>query len=117
MAELSAALRANARSQQRGENHGMTDDEIAFYNVLEVNDSAVNVIGDETLKTIAHDLVEAVMRSVSIDWTVSENARTQKRVIVKRILRKYGCPPDKQEKVSQTVLEQAEVLCREWATA
>ncbi|MEZ6231850.1 MAG: HsdR family type I site-specific deoxyribonuclease [Candidatus Brocadiaceae bacterium] len=103
-------------AQQRGENLGMTDDEIAFYDALEVNDSAVKVLGDETLKTIAHELVEAVRRSVSIDWTVRENARAQIRVIVKRILRKYGYPPDKQEKATQTVLEQAEVLCKEWAT-
>ncbi len=93
----------------------MTDDEIAFYDALEVNDSAVKVLGDETLKTIAHELVEAVRRSVTIDWTVRENARAQIRVIVKRILRKYGYPPDKEEKAIRTVLEQAEVLCKEWA--
>jgi type I restriction enzyme R subunit len=68
-------------AQQRGENLGMTDDEIAFYDALEVNDSAVKVLGDETLKTIVHELVEAVRRSVSIDWTVRENARAQIRVI------------------------------------
>jgi type I restriction enzyme R subunit len=102
-------------AQQRGENLGMTDDEIAFYDALEVNDSAVKVLGDETLKLIAHELVEAVRRSVTIDWTVRQNARAQIRVIVKRILRKYGYPPDKQEKATQTVLEQAEVLCREWS--
>ena len=83
---------------------------------LEVNDSAVKVLGDETLKTIAHELVEAVRRSVTIDWTVRENTRAQIRVIVKRILRKYGYPPDKQEKATQTVLEQAKVLCKEWVT-
>ncbi len=101
-------------AQKRGENLGMTDDEIAFYDALEVNDSAVKVLGDETLKTIAHELVQAVRRSVTIDWTVRENAQAQIRVIVKRILRKYGYPPDKQEKATQTVLEQAEVLCKEW---
>ena len=75
------------------------------------------VLGDETLKTIAQELVEAVKRSVSIDWTVRENARAHIRVIVKRILRKYGYPPDKQEKATLTVLEQAEVICGEWAAA
>jgi type I restriction enzyme R subunit len=106
------------REAQRGSDDlGMTDDEIAFYDALEVNDSAVKVLGDETLKTIAHELVEAVRRSVTIDWTVRENARAQIRVIVKRILRKYEYPPDKLEKATQTVLEQAEILCREWATA
>jgi type I restriction enzyme R subunit len=112
--ELIKLAKEMREAQQRGENLGMTDDEIAFYDALEVNDSAVKVLGDETLKTIAHELVEAVRRSVSIDWTVRENARAQIRVIVKRILRKYGYPPDKQEKATQTVLEQAEVLCREW---
>ncbi len=77
----------------------------------------MKILGDETLKTIAHELVEAVRRSVAIDWTVRENARAQIRVIVKRILRKYGYAPDKQEKATQTVLEQAEVLCKEWVTA
>jgi type I restriction enzyme R subunit len=114
--ELIKLAKEMREAQQRGENLGMTDDEIAFYDALEVNDSAVKVLGDETLKTIAHELVEAVRRSVSIDWTVRENARAQIRVIVKRILRKYGYPPDKQEKATQTVLEQAEVLCREWVT-
>jgi type I restriction enzyme R subunit len=112
--KLAEEMRA---AQKRGENLGLTDDEIAFYDALEVNDSAVKVLGDETLKMIAHELVESVRRSVSIDWTVRENARAQIRVIVKRILRKYGYPPDKQEKATQTVLEQAEVLCKEWIVA
>jgi len=115
--ELIKLAKEMREAQRRGDDLGMTDDEIAFYDALEVNDSAVKVLGDETLKTIAHELVEAVRRSVSIDWTVRENARAQIRVIVKRILRKYGYPPDKQEKATQTVLEQAEVLCREWTTA
>ncbi len=114
--ELIKLAREMREAQQRGENLGMTDDEVAFYDALEVNDSAVKVLGDETLKTIAHELVAAIRRSVTIDWTVRENARAQIRVIVKRILRKYGYPPDKQEKATQTVLEQAEVLCKEWAT-
>jgi len=114
--ELIKLAKEMREAQQRGENLGMTDDEIAFYDALKVNDSAVKVLGDETLKTIAHELVEAVRRSVSIDWTVRENARAQIRVIVKGILRKYGYPPDKQEKATRTVLEQAEVLCKEWAT-
>ena len=114
--ELIKLAKEMREAQRRGDDLGMTDDEIAFYDALEVNDSAVKVLGDETLKTIAHELVEAVRRSVTIDWTVRENARAQIRVIVKRILRKYGYPPDKQEKATQTVLEQAEVLCREWLT-
>jgi type I restriction enzyme R subunit len=113
--ELIKLAKEMREAQKRGEKLGMTDDEIAFYDALEVNDSAVRVLGDETLKTIAHELVEAVRRSVTIDWAVRDNARAQIRVIVKRILRKYGYPPDKQEKATQTVLEQAEVLCEEWA--
>ncbi len=115
--ELIDLAREMRDARRRGEDLGMNDDEIAFYDALEVNDSAVNVLGDETLKTIAQELVKAVRRSVTIDWTVRENARAQIRVMVKRILRRYGYPPDKQEKATQTVLEQAEVLCREWSEA
>ena len=113
--ELIALAREMQDARKRREKLGLTEDEIAFYDALGVNDSAVQVLGDETLKTIAHELVKAVRKSVTIDWTVRENARAQIRVIVKRILRKYGYPPDKQEKATQTVLEQAEVLCKEWA--
>jgi type I restriction enzyme R subunit len=73
------------------------------------------VPGEETLKTIARELVQTVRRSVSIDWTVRGNARASIRVIVKRILRKYGYPPDKHEKATETVLSQAEILCAEVA--
>jgi len=99
----------------RGEALGLTDDELAFYDALETNDSAVKVLGDETLRTIATELVATVRRNVTIDWTLRENVRAQLRVYVKRILRKYGYPPDKQEKATQTVLEQAEVLSEGWA--
>jgi type I restriction enzyme R subunit len=109
--ELAKEIR---EATSRGDELGMTDDEIAFYDALEVNDSAVKVLGDETLKTIARELVAVVRRSVTIDWAVRENARAGIRVMVKRILRKYGYPPDKQEKATRTVLEQAEVLCKEW---
>jgi type I restriction enzyme R subunit len=113
--ELIQLAREMREAQKRGEKLGLTDDEVAFYDALEVNDSAVKVLGDDVLKIIAQELVKSVKRSVSVDWTKRENARAQIRVIVKRILRKYGYPPDKQEKATQTVLEQAEVLCKEWA--
>lgn len=113
--ELIKLAKEMREAKFRGENLGLTDDEVAFYDALEVNDSAVKVLGDETLKTIAQELVVTVRRSVTIDWNVRENARAQIRVIVKRILRKYGYPPDKQEKATQTVLQQAEVLCKEWS--
>jgi len=101
-------------AQKRGEKLGLTDDEVAFYDALEVNDSAVQVLGDEKLKLIAQELVDTVKRSVSVDWTKRENARAQIRVMVKRILRKHGYPPDKQAKATELVLEQATVLCKEW---
>jgi type I restriction enzyme R subunit len=99
----------------RGDRLGLSEDELALYDALETNDSAVKVLGDETLKTIARELVVTVRRSVTIDWTIRENVRAQLRVYVKRILRKYGYPPDKQEKATLTVLEQAEVLSQQWA--
>ncbi|ULA68398.1 MAG: Putative type I restriction enzyme HindVIIP R protein [Nitrospira sp.] len=103
------------RAHERGERLGLTEDEMAFYDALETNDSAVQVLGDETLRTIAREVADAVRKNVTIDWTVRENVRAQLRVIVKRILRKHGYPPDKQEKATNTVLEQAEVLCGEVA--
>ena len=102
-------------SALRGEKAGLTDDELAFYDALEANDSAVKVLGDDTLKMIARELVATVRKNVTIDWTIRDNVRAQLRVYVKRILRKYGYPPDKQEKATQTVLEQAEVLSGAWA--
>ena len=114
--ELIELARRMREARGRGEALGLSEDEIAFYDALEVNDSAVKVLGDETLKGIARELVGAVQRSVTIDWTVRANARAQIRVIVKRILRKYGYPPDKQEKATQTVLEQAKALCQAQVT-
>ena len=89
--------------------------ELAFYDALETNDSAVKLMGDETLRLIAKELVATVKKNVTIDWTLRENVRAQLRVYVQRILRRYGYPPDKQEKATQTVLEQAEVLSEGWA--
>jgi type I restriction enzyme R subunit len=99
----------------RREQLGLSDDEVAFYDALETNDSAVKVLGDETLKTIARELVATVRKNVTINWTIRDNVRAQLRVLVKRILRKYGYPPDTQEKATQTILEQAEVLSAPWA--
>ena len=82
---------------------------------LEDNDSAVRVMGDDVLRTIARELVETVRNNTAIDWAIRENVRAHLRVLVKRVLRKYGYPPDKQEKATRTVLEQAEVLSEEWA--
>ena len=112
--EMIALAKDLREASRRGEKLGLTDDEVAFYDALEVNDSAVAVPGDETLRLIAQELVKAVRNSITIDWTIRENVRAQMRVIIKRILRKYGYPPDKQARATELVLEQAEVLCRDW---
>ena len=114
--ELIDLARQIREAERRGEDLGLSEDEIAFYDALETNDSAVRVLGDETLRAIARELVETVRNNVTIDWTLRENVRAQLRVLVKRILRKHGYPPDKQEKATQTVLEQAELLCRDWVS-
>ncbi|MDE2937673.1 MAG: type I restriction endonuclease subunit R [Chloroflexota bacterium] len=113
--ELIQLAREMREAAARGERLGLTDDELALYDALETNDSAVQVLGDETLRAIARELVETVRRNVTIDWTLRENVRAQLRVLVRRILRKHGYPPDKQEKATRTVLEQAEVLSEGWA--
>ena len=112
--ELVGLAREMRQAQKRGENLGLNHDETAFYDALEFNESAVEILGDETLKMIAQELVNSVKRSVSVDWTKRENARAQIRVMVKRILRKYGYPPDMQARATELVLEQATVLCQEW---
>jgi len=113
--ELIALAKEMRDAGARGDSLGLTEDEVAFYDALETNDSAVKVLGEPTLKTIARELVATVRKNVTIDWTLRENVRAQLRVLVKRILRKHGYPPDKQEKATQTVLEQAEVLSELWA--
>lgn len=102
----------NARN--RGEEMGLNDDEIAFYDALAENDSAINLLGDAQLKVIAHELLVNLKANVSVDWAHRQSARARLRVLVKRILRKYGYPPDLQDAAVQTVLQQAEVLCKEW---
>jgi type I restriction enzyme R subunit len=104
-------------AQERGEQLGLTNDELAFYDALEVSDTAVKVLGDDTLRTIAKELVDTVKQNVTIDWTVKESVRAKLRVIVKRILRKHGYPPDKQEAATNTVLQQAELLSDFWTKA
>ncbi len=114
--ELIELAKEMREAHARGEALGLSEDELAFYDALETNDSAVKVLGDETLREIARELVATVRTNVTIDWTLRENVRAQLRVLVKRILRKYGYPPDKQELATQTVLEQAALLSTEWAT-
>ena len=99
---------------KRGEDMGLTDDEIAFYDALASNDSAVQAMGDDKLRLIAAELITQVKKSVTIDWTLRESARAKIKVMVKRILNKHGYPPDLQEEAVKTVLAQAELLCAEW---
>ena len=99
---------------KRGENLGLTDDEVAFYDALAANESAVQAMGDDKLKLIAAELITQVRKNVTIDWTLREGARAKIRVMVKRILNKYGYPPDLQDEAVQTVLKQAELLCEDW---
>ena len=113
--ELVRLAKEMREAHRRGEDLGLTEEEVAFYDALEVNDSAVKVLGDETLRKIAQELVETVRRNTSIDWTMKESVRAKLRALVKRLLRKHGYPPDKCEKATQTVLEQAELLCKDWA--
>ncbi len=113
--ELIALAKEMDAAAKRGESLGLTEDEIAFYDALAANESAVKVMGDAQLKVIATELITKVRESVTIDWTLREGARAKIRVMVKRILNKYGYPPDLQEEAVKTVLKQAEVLCAEWA--
>ncbi|BAY52772.1 type I site-specific deoxyribonuclease, HsdR family protein [Thermostichus vulcanus NIES-2134] len=115
--ELIALAKEMREANARGEVLGLSEDELAFYDALETNDSAVKVLGDDTLRAIARELVTTLRNNATIDWTLRENVRAQLRVLVKRTLRKFGYPPDKQEKATQTVLEQAELFSAEWAIA
>lgn len=113
--ELIELARKVRDEKGRGKEQSMTEDEIAFYDALEVNDSAVKILGDETLRKIALELTQMIRNSVTIDWTQRESVQAEIRLKVKKILKKYGYPPDKQEKATQTVLEQAEVIAKDWA--
>ena len=113
--ELIGLARELCKADDRGEALGLSDDELAFYDALGVNDSAVEVLGDKTLRGIARELVETVRGNVTIDWTLRENVRANLRRLVKRVLRKHGYPPDKQEAATRTVLEQAAALSAGWA--
>jgi type I restriction enzyme R subunit len=115
--ELIRLAKEMREAQSRGQELGLTDDEVAFYDALADNDSAKEVMGDEQLRFLAQELVERVKQNVSIDWQVRENARAQIRVLVKRVLRKFGYPPDMQQRATELVLEQAEVLCKDWSSA
>jgi type I restriction enzyme R subunit len=113
--ELISLARDIRASRQRGEEQGLSPEEIAFYDALAENESAVQVMGDKNLRIIAHELLVSVKGNLSVDWMHREAARARLRVLVKRILRKYGYPPDLQDAAVQTVIQQAEVLSARWA--
>jgi type I restriction enzyme R subunit len=113
--ELIQLARDIRAARQRGEDSGLSDEEIAFYDALAENESAVQVMGDDKLKVIAHELLVSLRENVTVDWAHRESARARMRVLVKRILRKYGYPPDLQDAAVQTVLRQAEALSSAWS--
>lgn len=104
-------------ARARGEDTGLSDQEIAFYDALAENQSASDIMGEPALRLIAHELMTNIKQNVSVDWMHREAARARIRVLVKKILRKYGYPPDLQDSAVQTVLQQAEALSAEWAGA
>lgn len=115
--ELIAIAKELREADRRGEALGLTEEEVAFYDALVTNDSAVQVLGDDTLRAIAQELVRTVRQNVSVDWTIRESARARLRTLVRRVLRRYGYPPDRRDQATETVIEQAETLSRLWAAA
>lgn len=115
ISELIELAKEIREATKRGDNLGLSEDELAFYDALDINDTSVSALGDDTLRAIARDLVDTVRRNVTIDWTQKESVKANLRRLVKRLLRKYGYPPEKQEKAMVTVLQQAELLCKDWA--
>jgi type I restriction enzyme, R subunit len=111
--ELIQLAKELKKAHERGEELGLSEEELAFYDTLETNDSAVKVLGDDVLRNIARELVDAVRKNTSIDWSIKSSSRAKLRVAVKRVLRKHGYPPDKEKKATETVLEQAELISEE----
>ena len=114
--ELIKLARDMSAATRRGADLGLNDDEVAFYDALAANESAVQAMGNDELKVIAAELVTKVRKSVTIDWTLRESARARIRVMVKRILKKHGYPPDLQDEATKTVLAQAELLSATWSS-
>lgn len=100
---------------KRGAQLNLSEEEVAFYDALADNESAKQVLGDETLKTMAKELVDTVRKNVTVDWTMRDAVQAKLRLLVKKLLKRYGYPPDKQEKATLTVLDQAKLLCKDWA--
>ncbi|MBN2251120.1 MAG: type I restriction endonuclease subunit R [Candidatus Altiarchaeota archaeon] len=114
--ELIKIAKDMREARKRGEDLNLSDDELAFYDALADNESAKEVLGDDTLKKIAKELTVMVKQNTSIDWTLRESVRSKLKVLVKRLLRKYGYPPDKQQRATELVLEQAELVSKNWVS-
>ena len=114
--ELIKLAKQLSAANKRGVDLGLNEDEVAFYDALAANESAVKAMGNAELKVIAAELVTQVRKSVTIDWTLRESARAKIKVMVKRILKKHGYPPDLQEEATKTVLAQAELLCADFVS-
>lgn len=114
--ELINLAREIRQSRERGAEENLSAEEVAFYDALAENKSAVDIIGNQSLKIIAHELLVSLKSNISVDWAHRESARARLRVLVKRILRKYGYPPDLEDSAVQTVLQQAEALSGEWVS-
>jgi len=112
--ELIKIAKEVRESDRRGEDLGLTEDEIAFYDALANNPSAREILGDAQLRDLARILVKEVKSSKSIDWTIKENVQARLRVAVKRILRKYGYPPDQEKIATANILKQAELFAEDW---
>lgn len=115
MEELIEMAKKFKEAADRGANLGLNADELAFYDALAKNENSVRELGDETLKKIAHELVESLRKNISVDWSVRESVRASLRLLVKRILRKYKYPPDQQNEAVELVLQQAQALGEAWA--
>ncbi len=110
--ELAKKMR---EEKDRGVQLNLSEEEVAFYDALADNESAKQVLGDKTLKLMSHELVDMIRKNVTVDWTMRDSVQAKLRVMVRRLLKKYGYPPDKQEKATITVLNQAKLLCKDWA--
>ena len=104
-------------ASNRGDELGLSDDEVRFYDALADNESAVRELSDETLKKIAHELAENLRNNLTVDWSVRESVRAKLRLMVRRILRKYKYPPDQQDAAIELVLQQADALGEQWSAS
>ncbi len=112
--ELIEIAKKMKAEKEKGADSGLTRDEMAFYDALAENESALNELGDSTLKAMAHELVAMLRKSTTVDWNIRESVRAKIKISVKKLLRKYKYPPDQQERATQTVLEQTELICKDW---